>query len=99
MHGQITYRCLDRRWDIFRGMLLIIGAVGTFQMQFGQEKVGIKGNLQPMEIFKKHILVTSSRERRQTKLRGPFNSTSVTVIVEEFRFHPFIHLFNFLKYF
>lgn len=46
-----TYRCMDRKWDISRCMLLISGASSTFQMLFGEGKVGIKGNLQLMEIF------------------------------------------------
>lgn len=39
-----------RRWDIFRWVFLINGAIITFQMLFGEGKAGIKGNLQPMKI-------------------------------------------------
>lgn len=46
----------ERRGGHFRWVCLIKRAIGTFQMLLGEGKVGIKGNLQPMEMkIKKHF--------------------------------------------
>lgn len=36
--------------DIFGWVILINGATGTFQMLFGEGKLGLKWNWQPMDI-------------------------------------------------